>query len=279
MDDKIRTTAFDWLVKQTKIQGDILPRTLLEGGFLLDGEKITLLGAKGIWKPKSMTYPLSITAISKGAYSDAFTSKGLLKYKYRGEDPEHPDNKGLRALISLQKPLIYFQSKVKGKYKATWPVYIVDDNEKDLEFTVALKDIAASRKERETLVAEPEAKLVKPTKNDLRIAVADLDQFCAVCGTEHKEFLVQSNIRTWIGEEVTFNNPDDCISVCCMHHIAFKKGYIGLDTNNKIILNTNLSRSSQLYKQLKKYEGLRLYAANQLADWELINRHRKINNI
>lgn len=121
MDDQIRSASFNWLEKQTLIYGDVLTRGLLEDGFLFNGEKITLLGAKGIGKPGPMTYPLSITTISNGPYSDSFTNGGFLKYKYRGQNPNHPDNQGLRALISLQKPLIYFHSIIKGKYLANWP--------------------------------------------------------------------------------------------------------------------------------------------------------------
>jgi len=119
MDDQIRLAAFNWLEKQTITHGDVLPRDLLEDGFLYNGQKITLLGAKGIWKPRLMTYPLSITTISNGPYSDSFTNEGFLKYKYRGQNPNHPDNQGLRAMISIQKPLIYFHSIIKGKYLAT----------------------------------------------------------------------------------------------------------------------------------------------------------------
>ena len=127
MDDQIRLAAFEWLDKQTAIHGDVLPREFLEKGFYFKGEKITLLGPKGIWKPRVMDYPLSITTIQGGIYEDIYTSEGFLKYRYRGTNPYHPDNAGLRKLISLGKPLIYFLSMVKGRYLVTWPVYIIND--------------------------------------------------------------------------------------------------------------------------------------------------------
>ena len=128
MDERIRLASFEWLEKQIAIYGDVFPRDLLIRGFVFNNERITLIGAKGIRKPKSMTLPLSITTISNGPYSDIFTREGFLKYKYRGTDPNHPDNRGLRELMILRQPLIYFHSIIKGKYLSSWPVYLINDN-------------------------------------------------------------------------------------------------------------------------------------------------------
>ena len=80
MDDQIRLAAFDWLGKQTVIYGDVLSRELLATGFVYNGERITLLGPQGIWKPKSMKFPLSITTISNSQYNDSYTNEGFLNY-------------------------------------------------------------------------------------------------------------------------------------------------------------------------------------------------------
>jgi hypothetical protein len=46
-------TALNWLVEEkTTDYGDVLYRTLLQEGFVDQNHKITLLGAKGILKPK-----------------------------------------------------------------------------------------------------------------------------------------------------------------------------------------------------------------------------------
>ncbi len=79
MDERIRLAAFDWLEKQIAIFGDVLPRDLLVRGFVFNNERMTLIGAKGIWKPKSMTLPLSITTISNGPYSELFYQGRFLK--------------------------------------------------------------------------------------------------------------------------------------------------------------------------------------------------------
>ena len=138
----IRNAAFDWLTEQTSIHGDVLPRRpLLEHGFMYQGERVPLVSAQGIFKPKIMSAPLSITTSPKGPYDDAFGSDGFLLYRYRGTDPSHRDNVGLRNLMLDQVPLIYFHGIVPGRYLAVWPVYIVADNPYNLTFKVAVDDI------------------------------------------------------------------------------------------------------------------------------------------
>lgn len=100
----IRLATFDWLAGQSAAIGDVLPRELLQKGFELQGERVPLVAPQGIFKPRIMDLPLSIATTPHGPYHDAFASIGLLAYKYRGTDPSHPDNEGLRrAMVHLQR--------------------------------------------------------------------------------------------------------------------------------------------------------------------------------
>jgi len=58
-DYEIRLAAFNWLNQQEQVYGDVFPRTLLETGFEYKGQRITLTGPKGIWKPKTMILPFA----------------------------------------------------------------------------------------------------------------------------------------------------------------------------------------------------------------------------
>ncbi len=50
-----------------------------------------------IWKPNMLPeMPLTITTSLNSPYDDSFKTDGLLRYRYRGTDPSHPDNRGLR---------------------------------------------------------------------------------------------------------------------------------------------------------------------------------------
>lgn len=237
MDDKIRLAAFDWLDKQTSFHGDVLPRELLEQGFVYKGERITLLGPKGIWKPKVLEYPLSIATTQSGKYEDMHTPDGFLKYKYRGTDPNHPDNVGLRKLISLRKPLIYFLSIVKGRYLVTWPVYIINDNIKDLVFTVAVDDIKSVKQEVDKVEAEAEyyrrsyltaniQTRVHQRSFRERVLLAYQNQ-CALCRLKHIELLDAAHIIADKDEE---GDPiiQNGLALCKIHHAAFDNNFIGI---------------------------------------------------
>lgn len=87
MEDVIRLAAFQWLKEQTYVYGDVLPRELLAKGFLYNGQRVTLVGPSGIWKPNVFEkIPLSITTIYDGPYEDSFNKDGFLVYRYRGTD-------------------------------------------------------------------------------------------------------------------------------------------------------------------------------------------------
>ncbi len=112
-DAQIRIAAFSWLEEQTIIHGDApLPRSLLEAGFEYKSRRITLIAPKGIWKPKYMELPISITTTSESPYDDSAIEDGNWLYKYRGKDPCHPDNYTTAPAIlqrtraeSIQEPM------------------------------------------------------------------------------------------------------------------------------------------------------------------------------
>jgi putative restriction endonuclease len=55
--------------------------------------------------------PLSITTVPAvegrpRPYDDAWEGEGLIRYRYRGDDPSHRDNVGLRRAKERRTPLI-----------------------------------------------------------------------------------------------------------------------------------------------------------------------------
>jgi len=116
LDRKVRITAFNWLAEQVAIHGDVLPRSILSEGFKFENQYVPLVSPQGIFKPKILPQmPLSITTAPKGPYDDSFGADGLLLYRYRGIDPQHRDNSGLRMALFRKVPLIYFHGIIPGK--------------------------------------------------------------------------------------------------------------------------------------------------------------------
>lgn len=239
-DARVRTAAFAWLTEQVKRHNDVLPRRLLEEGFILDGVRVPLVGPRGIFKPKILREaPLSITTVADGPYDDGYGPDGFLRYRYRGTDPEHPDNRGLRIAMHRHLPLVYFKAIAPGRYVASWPAYIVDDHPADLAFSVALDD--ASQLWRP---ADP-AGLHEDTDHARRVYITALvrrrlhqrtfrervleayHRQCAFCRLRHEELLDAAHI---IPDPEPLGEPQvrNGLALCSLHHAAFDRFFLGL---------------------------------------------------
>jgi len=108
VDQRVRLAAFNWLEEQRHLHADNpLRYEVLLAGFLFDGTRVPLLGPQGIFKPALLALPLSITTVPPSdrkprPYDDEFDPSGLLRYRYRGTDPGHRDNAGLREAMRRQ---------------------------------------------------------------------------------------------------------------------------------------------------------------------------------
>jgi len=242
---RIRAAAFAWLAEQVARYGDVLPRNVLEQGFQFEQQRVPLLGPQGIFKPRVLADgPLSITTAPGGPYDDAIGPDGLLRYRYRGADPGHRDNVGLRAAMSERLPLVYFHGLVPGKYLATWPVFVVGDEPGNLTFSVAVDDaqhlglvetvapFAADSVpddlRRRYVTAAVRVRLHQRTFRE-RVLEAYRRQ-CAFCRFRHEEMLDAAHIVPDAhpdGEPLVRNG----LSLCTLHHAAFDRSFVGLRPN------------------------------------------------
>ena len=237
-DARVRASAFDWLGMQVSINGDVIPRTVLAQGFQFAGQRVPLLGPQGIFKPRVMEVPLSITTAPNGPYDDAFGKDGLLRYRYRGIDPMHRDNRGLRFAMEQSLPLVYLHGLVPGRYVATWPVFIVRDSPETLVFSVAVDDAQhvglaesgmllgeASEVRREYVTAVARRRLHQRAFRE-RVLDAYRHQ-CALCHLRHDELLDAAHIIPDTepdGEPVVSNG----LALCRLHHAAFDRFFVGV---------------------------------------------------
>ena len=239
-DTTIRATVFAWLQDQVSRHGDVLPRSVLVEGLQIDGRRVPLLGPQGIFKPAIMDLPLSITTSPNGPYDDAFEDNDLLRYRYRGTDPYHRENAGLREIWRRRLPLVYFHGVATSRYVAIWPVYIVADDMASLSFTVAADDAKVVTFDRVVSTAGDDASadarrryITTTVRHRLhqrafreRVLAAYRHQ-CAFCRFRHDELLDAAHIvpdAEERGEPVVSNG----LSLCKLHHAAFDHGFLGL---------------------------------------------------
>ena len=241
IDLQVRMMAFSWLSEQVNSHGDVLPRKLLEQGFEFQGQRIPLVAPQGIFKPQILDLPLSITTAPKGPYDDYFGLDNFLIYRYRGSDPNHRDNVGLRKVFELKRPLVYLHGIEPGKYLATWPVYIIGDDQSNLIFRVAVDDALPTLEYSESSIAHQIAEIsdarhayltgiikVRLQQRSFREKVLDAYQSqCAFCRLRHRELLDAAHI-------IPDNLPDgksiieNGISLCKLHHAAYDSFMIGV---------------------------------------------------
>ena len=248
IDFEIRIAAINWLNDQIKIHGDVLPRVLLRKGFEFRGMRIPLVSPQGIFKPKQMELPLSITTSPNSPYDDSFDYQDNLLYKYRGTDPAHRDNVGLRNVMKKELPLIYFHGMVPGRYLAIFPVYIIGDSPGSLTFTVAADDkelltessapkVEDSAGRRSYITTQVKQRLHQRGFRE-RVLAAYRSQ-CSFCELKHERLLDAAHIVPDDQPEgiPTVNNG---LALCKIHHAAFDQYIIGVTPDYQLKIRTDI---------------------------------------
>lgn len=256
-DADIRRSAFDFLQSAVDRYGDVLHWQVLTHGFRYKGEAVPLIGSKGIWKPKILeSVPISIaTAPPKpnrpAPYNDGMDSRGRLAYRYRGTDPTHPDNAGLRIALLRSIPLIYFFGIEKSEYLATWPVFIVEDNPQRLTFSVSIDDkavvaqdaadgVSLAREARREYVTAITLRRLHQQKFRARVIRAYRSR-CAVCRLKHVELLDAAHILPDSdprGEPTVQNG----LALCKIHHAAFDRHILGIRPDLHVEIREDILR-------------------------------------
>jgi putative restriction endonuclease len=165
----------------------------------------------------------------------------LLRYAYRGTDPMHHENVGLRAAMQRKLPLVYFHGLVPNEYLAAFPVFIVMDEPTHLFFGVAVDDarcigLALRRDAPAEAVAESGdeprrayitgvfRRRVHQQSFRARVLRAYRER-CAFCRLRHTELLDAAHITADIdpeGEPVIPNG----LALCKLHHAAFDRHFL-----------------------------------------------------
>ena len=162
-------------------------------------------------------------------------------YRYRGIDTNHRDNVGLRKVFELKRPLVYFHGIEPGKYLATWPVYIIGDDQSNLTFKVGVDDaipaFAYSANSIPRQIAEvadarhayltATVKVRLHQRNFREKVLAAYNSQCAFCRLKHRELLDAAHI---IPDNLPESKStiDNGVSLCKLHHSAYDSFILGV---------------------------------------------------
>lgn len=246
----IRAAALNWLTNEDPDQSRPFRFEDL-AQFSFQGRSIPLMDhQKGIRKPSHMAAALSIrtTYTPPGRprpYEDHVGSEGLHRYKYRGNDPQHPENVALRVAMTHHLPLIWFYGALPGLYVALRPIWIVGEEPSQLQFVVAagVEDtlIAPGR----AVDSDQRAYVQRLTRQRIhqpvfRVQVLTAyEHQCAICRLRYDELLDAAHI---LPDGHPRGTPDvvNGLALCKIHHAAYDQNLIGVRPDLKVIVRQDI---------------------------------------
>jgi putative restriction endonuclease len=277
----VRIAAFAWLRERGAANGGVLQGTVLNEGFIHQGRRITLKGAAGIWFPQGFSIPISITTALHGPYPlDGVKEDGLLTYAYRGTDPNHRDNRGLREAWRTRTPLIHFIELHEHHYQAIWPVIVLEDHPEslfvraarepayaDLRSDTDLAAIALSPLDlRRYAWAETRQRLHQGAFRDIVITAYGCK--CTVCRLGHAELLDAAHI---IPDTDVRGTPivQNGLSLCKIHHAAYDTDILGISPDYAVHISRKVleERDGPMLRHgLQELDGSRIILPTRAAD-------------
>ncbi|MCH8614050.1 HNH endonuclease [Arsenicicoccus dermatophilus] len=249
-DAALRVEAMQWLAVRTHDGERVLSTEEIEE-FRFRGEPFKLRDRqRGIRKPKELGSALSITTVwrPEGAarpYEDDLGSDGLVRYKWRGDDPDHAENRALRAAMRDQHPLIWFWGVGTALYKPIFPIFLVDEEPTHHQFVVALDGMQHLRPSespveeilRRYLRFETTRRLHQPVFRSM--VMRAYENHCAVCSLRHPVLLDAAHIvedKHELGAASLRNG----LSLCKIHHAAYDSGILGVTPDFRVQIRADI---------------------------------------
>lgn len=243
----IRHAAFAWLDRQRAAGKEIFSQEDTSG-LTLAGESTRLMPTQqGIWKPGHLEAALSFRTVYRPEgtdrpYDDAVGTDGFYRYKMRGDDPNHYQNRALRRAMAERLPLIWWLGVQGGGYSALYPIYLVGEEQLDLQFVVDIDavpqpDIVWPAVELE-IDPSYRQQLTKIRLHQRPFRAAVLRAYrtaCAVCAFRHSDLLDAAHIH----EDGAGGLPvvTNGLTLCKIHHAAYDRRILGITPDYEVRVN------------------------------------------
>jgi len=250
LDTRLRDSAMEWLKLRTSDGLESISSTdLLD--FTFDDQHFRLMDPqRGIRKPKELAAALSIRTVyrpdgAKRPYEDEMGDDGLLRYKWRGEDLDHPENRALRAAMELELPLIWFFGVGVAMYQPIFPVYLLAEEPERHQFVIipgAIRGLVdatspAESQLRRYVMAESKRRLHQPVFR--ATVMRAYETRCAVCSLAHGQLLDAAHIVP-DSDEAGIPTVRNGLAMCKIHHAAYDAHIMGVSPDYVVKIRADL---------------------------------------
>lgn len=273
-----RQAVFEWLGERGRDTGVVTREQL--AAFPMRGELHRLVGPQtGIWKVKRISEAAIsiVTAYTPDGlqrpYEDSVGVDGFLRYKWRGTDPNHADNRALRLAMRQELPLVWFVGigYVPGTktqvFEPRFPVWLVDEEPHLHQFVVSVDEdqrriplgadatvIDITRRYNERLV---KVRYHQPLFRS--VVLHAYERRCAVCRLPFAELLDAAHIRPDAADGAA--RVSNGLSLCKIHHGAFDANIIGITPDYVVRVKDSVLKTFDgptLQHSIKEMDGERL---------------------
>jgi putative restriction endonuclease len=252
LDLELRLAAFEHVRRLREEGGGVVTFRALNEGFQFRGQRVPIWNyQKGIYRPALLRQSgaaLSIQTAFNGPYDDRWNpDDDRLIYRYRGTDPNHPDNVALRRAMELQRPVLYLIAVDKGVYQPIFPCFVIGDVPDNLAFFLMAdaEGFVAVAGETEDSSFPRKAYITREVKQRLHqqrfrsLVLTAYRRQCSMCRLRHPELLDAAHFlpdRDERGEPVVSNG----LSLCRIHHGAYDVGIVGVAPDYRIHLRRDV---------------------------------------
>ena len=282
----MRLAAFERVSLLSKMH-DHLTQKELRSGFIFDGQRVPLVNPqRGIFKPRSMRYLLSIRTVfprpggrvwyddQREVHRQIFEGDDAIDYAFMGNDPNAADNQWLRAAYENRIPVIYFLGIAPGRYQSIVPVYVAGWDAKALKARIVFgaldqQELVAPQDIQERRYA---LRTVKQRLHQASFREAVISAYqgrCSLSGLPEKRLLDAAHIIPDANEQLGQPVVPNGLPLSKIHHAAFDAYLIGIDPDYRVHVSDRLlgQHDGKMLEALKLLDGGKIHLPRRSEDF------------
>ena len=190
-------------------------------------------GSPPSWTPHCRSAPSTDPEGAARPYEDSQGADGFIRYKWRGSDGNHPENRALRVAMERGLPIIWFFGVGPGLYQPIFPVFFIAEEASQQQFVVAHEHTLGLARPDSPVEEHIRRYVIRETKQRVHQPVFRATVMraygtrCAVCALRHGKLLDAAHIVA-DSHEHGIASVRNGLAPCKIHHAAFDADILGI---------------------------------------------------